>query len=359
MAHSFVLTGGGTGGHVFPALAVGRVLRERGHKLLFVGTREGIEARLVPAAGFEIAFVRSGGLNRVGARQRIRTAVLLPSGVAEAWRILRRARAQAVFSMGGYVSGPVMLAASVGRIPIVAMEPNSVPGFANRLMAKRLYRALVAFPTAAASFPASSTELTGLPVRAEFFQLAPKQSGPFTILITGGSRGSRTLNRSSRESWPLFRSSASPVRILHQSGTAEHAELASEFASSGLAGELVPFLSDMAQAFASADLVVSRSGAGGVSEIAAAGMASLLVPFPFAADDHQRKNAEALVAAGAARMVLDADMSGQRLFQEVEDLRQHPAMLEAMRSKVRAFAHPGAAERTADILEEAARNSNA
>lgn len=354
MPHSFVLTGGGTGGHIFPALAVGRVLQQRGHCLLFIGTQEGMEARLVPESGFEIAFIRSGGLNRVGLRRQVRTTMQLPVGIASAWKLLRKFRPKAVFSMGGYVSGPVMLAALLEKIPLIVMEPNAMPGFANRRVAERVYRALLGFPAAAAWFPPELTEVTGLPVREEFFQLQPKQGGPFTILITGGSRGARTLNRASRESWPLFLKSGAEMRIIHQTGAVEHESLSKEFSKTGLAGEAVPFIRDMAAAFASADLVVARAGAGALSEIAAARMPSLLVPLPFAADDHQRKNAEALVIERGARMVPDSEMNGERLFHEVETLRNIPAELTAMRNNVQRFARPGAAERAADVMEEAA-----
>ncbi len=354
MPFSFVLTGGGTGGHVIPALAVGRVLRERGHRLLYIGTRSGMESRLVPEAGFAIEFIRSGGLNRVGIRKQLQTVVQLPVGVAAAWSLLRKFRAQAVFSMGGYVAGPVMLASVLAHIPLIIMEPNAVPGFANRRVARRVYRALLGFPGTAAWFPPQLSEVTGLPVRAEFFALEPKQGGEFTVLITGGSRGARTLNRASRESWPLFRTSGVPVRIMHQTGAAEYEELSREFGEVGLDGEVLPFIADMAGAFAQADVVIGRAGAGGVSEIAAGGMPSVLVPLPFAADDHQRKNAETLLQTQAARMVPDAEMNGERLFREVEALRKDPQQLATMRQRVREFARPGAAERAADVMQEAA-----
>jgi UDP-N-acetylglucosamine--N-acetylmuramyl-(pentapeptide) pyrophosphoryl-undecaprenol N-acetylglucosamine transferase len=357
MPHSFVLTGGGSGGHVFPTLAVARILRDRGHRLLYIGTREGMEARLVPEAGFEMEFIRIGALNRVGARRQIRTSLQLPTSILAARNLLSRFRARAVFSMGGFVAGPVMLAAVLCRIPLIIMEPNATPGFANRRIAKRVYRALLGFESTRAWFPFDKSEVTGLPVRQEFFTLQPKIAGPFTVLITGGSQGSRTLNRASRESWRLFRDRQSPVRIIHQSGVAEHAALAAEFASLALNGEIVPFIRDMPGAFAEADLVVGRSGAGGFSEIAAAGMPSILIPFPFAADDHQRKNAEALLHAKAARMLLDGEATGERLFQEIESLRQEPAQLGAMREHVRRFAKPGAAERAASVLEQAAEVS--
>lgn len=354
MAYSFVLTGGGTGGHVFPALAVAQVLREHGHKLLFIGTPEGMEARLVPEAGHEIRFVRSGALNRVALRRRVQTVAVLPASIASAWQILRRFRPDAVFSMGGYVAGPVMSAAVLLRLPLIIMEPNAIPGFANRRIAQRVYRALVGFESTRRWFPEARSEVTGVPVRAEFFHVQKKTDGPFTLLITGGSRGARTLNRASHESWRLFRESRVPIRIVHQSGPAEHDDLAKEFANSGMEGEVVPFIRDMAAAYSEADLVIARSGAGAVSEIAAAGMPSILVPLPFAADDHQRKNAEALVHARAARMIPDNEMTGERLFREVENLRQNASALEHMRARVGQFAHPGAAERAAEVLEQAA-----
>jgi len=317
MPYPFVLTGGGSGGHVFPAVAVARVLRERGHRLLFIGTSQGMESRLVPEAGFDLEFIRIGALNRVGRRKQLRTASQLPLSIGAAWRLLRRFQARAVFSTGGYVAGPVMLAAVLAGIPIVVMEPNATPGFANRKIARRVYRALVGFEATCSWFPAGRSEVTGLPVRREFFESQPKRGEKFTLFLTGGSQGARRLNRASRESWPLFRENNSPIRILHQSGAAEHDSLAREFGSAGIEGEVVPFIRDMAATFQSADLVVSRSGAGTFSEIAASASASILVPLPFAADDHQRRNAEQLVEAGAARMVLDSEMDGERLFKEV------------------------------------------
>lgn len=356
MPHAFILTGGGTGGHIFPALAVARVLRERGHRLLFIGTPDGMESRLVPDAGYDMAFVKSSGLNRVGFRKQVQSAVQLPVSVAAALQIVRRFRPKAVFSMGGYVAGPVMLAAIFNRTPLLVMEPNAIPGFANRQVARRVYRVLLGFESARRWFPQSRSEVTGLPVRPEFFSLTPKRTGSFTVLITGGSRGARTLNRGLRESWKFFRESGAPVRLVHQTGANEHQALAAEFSSAGVEGEVVPFIRNMPEAFAQADLVVGRAGAGAVNEISAAGMASVLVPLPTAADDHQRRNAEALVKAGAAKMVLDREMNGKRIFEEIECLRQHTNELEQMRARVRQFAKPGAAERAADIMEEAAKS---
>src|SRR5580658_9797641 len=295
------MAGGGTGGHVIPALAVARELRARGHSVRFIGTRRGLESKLVPAENFPIEWIEIGGLKRVGLRQTLATLAELPWSVWQAARMLDQAKPAAVFSTGGFVAGPVLLAALWKRLPVVVMEPNAVPGFTHRRLAHFVARALVSFPETARWFPKGRTEVTGLPVREEFFAIPPKPRGEgLTILITGGSQGSHTLNQAARQSWPLFRAAGLPVHIVHQSGPAACDELRVAFSESGLDGEVLPFIADMPGAFAQADLVVCRSGAGAVAELAAAGKPSILSPFPFAADQHQLRNAEAFARAGAA-----------------------------------------------------------
>jgi UDP-N-acetylglucosamine--N-acetylmuramyl-(pentapeptide) pyrophosphoryl-undecaprenol N-acetylglucosamine transferase len=312
-----------------------------------------MEARLVPAEGFELQKIAIGGLNRVGPRQRVSTLVRLPLATMRS-TVLARGIA-GVFSMGGYAAGPPVIAALLRRIPVVVMEPNAFPGLTNRAVGRMASRALIAFAETARYFPKGRTELTGLPVREEFFQLPPKtRTGVLDLLITGGSQGSRTLNQAARESWPLFRKAGFAVRIVHQTGQAQYAELRDEFAKSGLEGSVAPFIAAMPGAFAQADLVVCRSGAGAVAELAAAGKPSVLAPLPFAADDHQARNAEALERAGAARMVRDAEMNGEKLFAIVAELAGSPGVLERMGDAARGLAHHGAAQRAADILEEVA-----
>ena len=236
------------------------------------------------------------------------------------------------------------------------MEPNAAPGFTNRAIGRFVRRALIPFPETARYFPAGKSEVSGLPVREEFFHIPPRpRSAGLCILITGGSQGSRTLNEAGRLSWPLFRESGMAVRIVHQTGAAQFERLRDEFARSGIEGEVAPFIADMPAAFAQADLVVCRSGAGAVSELAAAGKPSVLVPFPFAADDHQTRNAEAMARAGAARLVKDPEMNGERLFALAAELSRDTETLARMAEAARRFAHPGAAGRAAEILEEAAR----
>lgn len=336
-------------------LAVAGELRSRGHDCLFIGTRTGFEARLVPAAGFPIEYIEIGGLKRVGIARVVRTLAQLPSSIFRVRRLFKRLRPAAIFSIGGYAAGPVVLAGWTARVPLVIMEPNVMPGFTNRWIGRVATRVLLNFSSAARFFPKDRSEVTGVPVRREFFEIAKKDCRErITVLITGGSQGSRTLNNAARESWELFREADFPVYFIHQAGRHTHEELARDFAQTGLEGRVVAFIDNMPDAFAEADLVVCRSGAGALAELAAAGKPSILVPLPTAADDHQAHNAQAFEKAGAARMVLDREMNGLRLFEEVKALASGPATLIAMGDKARTFARPGAARHAADVLEQIA-----
>jgi UDP-N-acetylglucosamine--N-acetylmuramyl-(pentapeptide) pyrophosphoryl-undecaprenol N-acetylglucosamine transferase len=235
-------------------------------------------------------------------------------------------------------------------VPVVVMEPNAIPGFTHRKLARFVARALVSFPETAKWFPAALTEVTGMPVREEFFAIPPKASGDrLTVLITGGSQGSRTLNRAAQASWPLW--GKAPVRLIHQTGPRAYQELAQGFRASGIDGEISPFLADMPAAFAAADVVVSRAGMSTVSELAAAGKPSILVPLPTAADQHQLRNAEAMERIGAACIISDAEFSGHRLVDQVLRLSQSADLLKAMGEAARSFAKPGASRRAAEVLE--------
>ncbi len=349
---TIVMAGGGSGGHVVPLLAVARELKGRGHNCVFIGTRTGFEAKLVPPAGFPLEYIQIGGLKRVGALRTVQTLGQLPLSILRVRGMLNATLPSAVFSMGGYAAGPVVLAALWKRLPVVVMEPNAVPGLTNRQIGRFVSRALLNFPEAEGYFPKGRSEITGLPVRPEFFALPPKPAGPtVTVLITGGSQGSRTLNEAALGSWRYFREAKTPIRFIHQTGTAAHEMLARKFAESGVDGEIKPFIDDMPAAFAQADLVVCRAGAGAMAELAAAGKPSILVPLPTASDQHQLRNAEAFSKAGAAKLVLDAEMDGGRLFEEISRLIAQPELLRRMGVKARAFAHPDAARRAADVVE--------
>lgn len=350
----FVMAGGGTGGHVIPAIAVAREILRMGYRVLFVGTERGVESRLVPSAGFRLEKIRAGGIKNLGPVTRIVSLWQLIVETAGQFGRFARWKPAAVFSMGGYVAGPPVLAALLRGVPVVVMEPNAAPGVTNRYIARWVKRALISFEETARFFPIGRTVLTGLPVREEFFAVRRRDETEFTVLITGGSQGSRTLNEAARESWPLFRQAGLPMRFIHQTGSAMYESIAGGFRESGLAGEVQPFIPDMAGAFQRADLVICRAGAGAVSELAAAGKPSVLIPFPFASDQHQLKNAQAFERAGAAQMWLDRDWNGQRFFETVTALYRDRARLETMSECARKLAHPGAARRAAEILVDSA-----
>jgi UDP-N-acetylglucosamine--N-acetylmuramyl-(pentapeptide) pyrophosphoryl-undecaprenol N-acetylglucosamine transferase len=351
-----LIAGGGTGGHVIPALAVAAELRRRGHSdVLMVGTARGLEARLAPCHGVPLETIDVGALKRVGIAATVKTLFRLPRSFWQAGGILDRFQPDVVYGVGGYASGPVLMVAALKDLPIVVHEPNAMPGFTNRRIAPYVTRALVAFPEAAAYFPATRVEVVGVPVRAEFFAVPPKEHRPpHTILVFGGSQGARSINRAVVESLPLFKGMPDPPFIVHQAGERHYADVAAAYNEAQYdRAEVSAFIDDMPRAFARADLVVSRSGASTIGELTAAGKAAILVPLPFAADDHQLKNARSMERAGAARVLLDAEIDGRLLFNTVSELLPR---LEEMEQRSRALAQPRALEKIVDTLEKTARN---
>jgi UDP-N-acetylglucosamine--N-acetylmuramyl-(pentapeptide) pyrophosphoryl-undecaprenol N-acetylglucosamine transferase len=355
MSYRVLVTGGGTGGHVIPAIAVAEELRARGHEVLFVGVESGLEARLAPQAGFPIRFIRVQGLNRVGLVNAVRSLALLPGSVYSAASEIRRFKPDVLFSMGGYVAGPVMAAGRLTGTPMVILEPNAYPGLTARWTSKVVRRALVNFEETLQWFPEGRAEVTGVPVREGFFALPVlNPQPPFTLLVTGGSQGSRALNQAMRDAWPRLKESGVPMRILHQAGRLEAGPVAEAFDQSGMDGEVFAFHDRMPDLYAEADLIVGRSGAGAVAEICAARRAAILVPFPGAADNHQLRNAQVLARDGAALLLEQSELSGDRLSREVLTLFSQPAKLVEMGERASRFARPGAARRVADVLEQEA-----
>jgi UDP-N-acetylglucosamine--N-acetylmuramyl-(pentapeptide) pyrophosphoryl-undecaprenol N-acetylglucosamine transferase len=348
-----LIAGGGTGGHIIPALAVARELVARhGAKVLFVGTARGMETRMVPAAGFDLRLIDVGPLKNVSLMTRLRTLTDLPRSIFACRRLIREYRPDVVFGVGGYASGPAMAAALLTRTPAMAFEPNAMPGLANRLVGKRVQAAAVNFPAAAKWF--RNAEVTGIPVRPEFFALEPPREAAPHLLVFGGSQGARLFNQALPRIAAELVESVPGLTILHQSG-ARHVEVAqSAYAASGAdpaRWQVQAFLDDMPARFARAHLVMARSGASTVAELAAAGKPSVLVPFAAAADDHQKRNAEEMVAAGAAVMLSEADLGvSGRLLEALTGLLTAPARMEAMAEAARTQAHPDAAERIAGRL---------
>jgi UDP-N-acetylglucosamine--N-acetylmuramyl-(pentapeptide) pyrophosphoryl-undecaprenol N-acetylglucosamine transferase len=348
-----LIAGGGTGGHIIPALAVARELvKQHGAEVLFVGTPRGLESRLVPAAGFELRLIQVGQLKNVSLLTRLRTLADLPRSIFACRLIIREFEPGVVFGVGGYASGPAMAAALWLKVPTMAFEPNAMPGLANRLVGKRVQAAAVNFPAAAKWF--RNCEVTGIPVRPEFFALKPPQSSAPHLLVFGGSQGARIFNVHVPRIIRALLDAVPGLTVLHQSGARNLDTTLAAYEASGAdpaRWQVEPFLDDMPARFGDAHLIMARGGASSVAEIAAAAKPSLLVPFAAAADEHQKRNAEAMVAAGAAVMLEEPQLEVQgKLLGALTDLLSSPGRLKTMGTAARTQAHPDAAERIADQL---------
>jgi len=346
-----ILAGGGTGGHVIPALAIANELKKSySAECLFIGTARGIENRLVPAAGYPLQLVRVGALKNVSFTTRLKTAFDLPRALWDAGGMINEFAPDVVIGVGGYASGPAMLSAIVKHIPTLAFEPNAVPGFANRLVARFVSAAAVHLDETARFF--RHGEVTGVPVRQAFFEITPRRGGTPTVLIFGGSQGAHAINEAMIRCLPVLQREAPGIHIIHQTGERDYNDALSAYKSHSEAAEVFRFIEDMPTAFAQADLVVCRSGASTVAEIAAAGKPAVFVPFPRAADDHQRVNAEALAKHGAAVVVEESKLEGVWLAETIAALLQDQQRLLKMGHAARELAHPNAAR---DIAAMAAR----
>jgi UDP-N-acetylglucosamine--N-acetylmuramyl-(pentapeptide) pyrophosphoryl-undecaprenol N-acetylglucosamine transferase len=354
-----IQAGGGTGGHVIPALAIAQELQRRYQaEVLFIGTARGLENRLVPAAGFPLQLVKVGALNRVSMATRIRTALDLPRAIFTAAGMLNEFHPDVVIGVGGYASGPAMLAAILKHTPTLAFEPNLVPGFANRMVARFVSAAAVHFEQTAEHF--RNAVVTGVPVRPAFFQIPKKRYSPGspTLLVFGGSQGARAINQAVIRSLPELVRRLPGLHVIHQTGEREYNEVQAAYAGIGISAEVHKFIDDMPAFFARADLVLCRSGASTVAEIAAAGKPAIFVPFPRAADDHQRRNAEAMEQANAAVVLEETRLDEVWLVDTVEALLADPARLGRMSDAARAMAHPDAAKEIAELAAKVAGIEN-
>jgi UDP-N-acetylglucosamine--N-acetylmuramyl-(pentapeptide) pyrophosphoryl-undecaprenol N-acetylglucosamine transferase len=351
LSRTILIAAGGTGGHLFPGIAVADELvrRDAATKVVFAGTARGLETRLVPKAGYALELLPILPLNAVSLARRVRGLAALPWGMLRAAALVRRRRPSAVLGIGGYAGGPVTLLAALLGVKAVLLEPNAKPGFTNRVLRPFVQKAACAYEEARAYFGAKGV-LTGNPVRGGFAALPRKEHRPpLTLLAFGGSQGSRVLNDALVAALPHL-PPAPTLRIVHQTGPAQHAAVAAAYASRGREAEVVPFVDDMERRFAEADLVLSRSGATTCAELTAAGRAAVLVPFARAADDHQRTNARALAAAGAALMIEEEALSPRPLAHAIAGLVSDPARIAAMEDAARRLGRPDAAARVAELL---------
>jgi UDP-N-acetylglucosamine--N-acetylmuramyl-(pentapeptide) pyrophosphoryl-undecaprenol N-acetylglucosamine transferase len=359
---SLLIAGGGTGGHVFPALAVAKEWLRRGdsdsaargegsRKVLFVGTERGLEVKLVPHAGMPLEVIRAAGLKGIGGARLLKNLGLLPAGVWDSHRILSRHRLNVSFGVGGYASGPMMLMAALHSIPTVIFEPNVEPGFTNRVLSRIATRIAVAHQPTADRLGRRAV-VTGCPVRPEFFRIRPKEHAePFTVLITGGSRGALPINRAVVSSLDLLEKRKNQLFIVHQTGERDYNAVRVAYEKRGIHAEVLPFIENMAERFAQADLIVCRSGAITVAEVTASGRAAIFIPFGASTDAHQTRNAAAMQDAGAARLLPQEELTPERLTTEIFALLDQPRRIREMEDRARALARPRAVEDIVDLLE--------
>jgi UDP-N-acetylglucosamine--N-acetylmuramyl-(pentapeptide) pyrophosphoryl-undecaprenol N-acetylglucosamine transferase len=350
-----IIAGGGTGGHLFPGIAVAREILRRhpGSEILFVGAEQGIETRIIPKEGFPLRTLSIGGLKGVGWGRRIRNAMGMVTGLMKAQHILREFQPDVVVGVGGYASFPVLGAATLSGRPRIIMEQNAIPGLANRVLGKRAQFAAVTDPRTA-SFFGDRAVVTGNPVRPEFKSIPVKiHKAPYTVLIFGGSQGARAINRAVMDALKEWGDWKRLLRFVHQTGERERDEVQRAYANAGFEADVRPFFNGFHEQYAAADLIISRAGATTVAEIKAAGRAAILIPFPFATDDHQTKNAQAMMAENAAVLISNADLSGVRLASAVRTMLSDIPCLEKVEANARRLAILDAESRIVDLVDRA------
>jgi len=351
-----LIAAGGTGGHIYPGIAVAKeiVRRHSDAEVKFVGTARGLENKLVSEAGFELSLIDSAGLKNVGVLARARGLLVLPKSLQQAQALIKHFQPDVVIGAGGYVSGPVLLTASWMKLPTLVMESNALPGWTNRVLARFIDKAAVSFEAALPFFRGKGA-ITGNPVRREFFEIPDKQRdlSRLSLLIFGGSQGARAINEAMVAALSLLGEVKNKLRVTHQTGEADYEQVSSGYTNAGWGEQanVRKYIDDMVAAFIQVDLVICRAGATTTAELIAAGKASLMIPFPFAADDHQRKNAEAMEAAGATKMILQENLSPQRLAKEIETLVHEPEKVKAMEHAARKLSRGNAAAKVVDLVE--------
>lgn len=360
MIRKIIVAGGGTGGHLFPGVAVVEELRRRERSLdpVFVGTARGIEARVIPAMGETLELIEVAPLKGRSAKQVAESLAILPKAMAQAVGIVRRVQPDLVLGVGGYASGPILAAAATMRIPTAILEPNAHIGLTNRLLANMVGRAYIAHQHMLSKFGEKRARLLGTPVRRSFVdasrlaQMDPEgfEARARRVLVLGGSQGARSLNVLVPEALAKSGIANRGIEIVHQAGLAMVAEVQARYAQLGVSANVVPFIDDMARAYSSSSVVISRAGAATMAELSSIGRASILIPFPQATDDHQTRNAEALVQEGAALMMKESDFSVDTLAAHVASLVADPSRRAQMAMAARRVGHPEAAAAIVDDL---------
>jgi len=351
-----VIAGGGTGGHLFPGMAIAEafVEREMGNEVLFIGTEKGIEARVLPGGKFSLRTIQAKPIQGRSFLEKMKAVWSLPIAISEACSILKEFKPQFVLGVGGYASGPALLGAFLLGMKRAIQEQNVMPGMTNRILKWFSQRIFVSFEEAKAYFPEKKVLVTGNPIRKEFFatlredQGERKEGGRFTLLIFGGSAGARRINRAMVEALGDLQGIKSSLKVIHQTGKEDVEFVSEEYRRKGFDAVVRPFFDDLPVYYRIADLVVCRSGAGTVAELAVSGKAALLIPYPYAAHQHQLINAKKLADLGAARMILDQELNGSILAQTILRLHDHPEERAGLEGAIQRLARPRAAEEIVD-----------
>jgi UDP-N-acetylglucosamine--N-acetylmuramyl-(pentapeptide) pyrophosphoryl-undecaprenol N-acetylglucosamine transferase len=351
-----LIAGGGTGGHVFPALAIARewMARGEGREVVLVGTQRGIEMKLVPQAGLPLETLRVAGLKGKGGATLLKNLAMLVPAMVDARRVLRKHQPVAAFGVGGYAAGPMLLATWLGGVPNIIFEPNAEPGFTNKVLACLSSRIATGYEISARLWGKKAI-VTGCPVRPEFFAITPRDPvKPFRLLITGGSQGALPINRTFVDSMDSLAGRKNELAILHQTGERDYDAVRTAYARREIRAEVVPFLTNMADRFAWADVIVCRAGAITAAEIAAAGRAAIFIPFGRATDSHQLRNAQEMTGAGAGRLISESELTPARLTGEIFSLLDQPREIRKMAEAAKGLARPYAARDIVNLIEEAA-----
>lgn len=350
-----LIAGGGTGGHLFPGIALAEEVCTRHHKneVVFVGTDRGLEAKVVPAAGYTLETIPARGLKGMGPIRLLKALFTLPLSFIVSWRILRKYRPDVVVGVGGYSSGPVVLAAWLQRIPTAVQEQNALPGMTNKILGRFVKAVFLAFEEAKRFFPGAQVYVIGNPIRRKLMDnyLRSKVAHErFTVLVFGGSLGAKGINARMTEALDHLGELKDQLHFVHQTGKNDLEAVRKGYADKGFSAEVVEFIDDMSAAYAKADLVVCRAGATTLAELTVCKKASILIPFPYATDNHQEVNAAAMVSSGAALMFREAELTGQKLGEEIRTLKASPERLKRMEKQAGLLGRPEAAKELADVL---------
>ncbi|MBJ6749202.1 undecaprenyldiphospho-muramoylpentapeptide beta-N-acetylglucosaminyltransferase [Geomonas anaerohicana] len=346
-----IIAGGGTGGHLFPGIAVAEEFLARGpeNEVLFVGTERGIEARLLPKLGYKLELISASGMKGMGTVKKLMSAGRLLYGYSQSRKILKSFKPDVVLGVGGYASAPILLAARGMGIRTFIHEQNAAPGLTNKVLSRVVDGIFISMEEAASFFPGKSTQMTGNPIRKEILwgfqeQRSRTTGDTFSLLVFGGSAGAQRINSAMLEALPHLGEVKHKLRITHQTGEKDVARVREGYQAQGVQAQVLSFIDNMSAAYGAADLVICRAGATTIAEVTACGKGCIFIPYPFAADDHQRKNAESLVKRDAGRMILEEDLTGEHLAAEVLNLMNHPEQVAELEKNARSLAQLDAAQ---------------